>query len=66
MLTFLKRLLWDEAAFERWGRATLVALGQAIASGAIPTGIEGGGKLGWAISFVGLLISGGTKTSTTP
>lgn len=63
MFSFLKRLLWDESAFERYGRATLGAGALAIAtSGGIPTT-----KKEWFSAlaiFIALLVGSGQKNDS--
>ena len=36
MIPWLKKLLWDESAFERSGRAVLLMLGGLVATGQLP------------------------------
>lgn len=60
MLTFLKKLLWDEAAFERYSRAVFCTLGLTlVAIGKVPeTKKEWFGLL---FVFIALLTGAGDK-----
>lgn len=61
MLTFCKRLLWDESAFERYGRALIgtVGLAMVINGGKIPQ--TKGEWFSLLAVFLGLLIGSGDK-----
>lgn len=61
MLEFFKRLLWDESAFERYGRAILATAGLALIvnGGQIPQTKNEWLSLGAV--FVSLLVGSGDK-----
>ena len=44
MITWLKDLLYNEAAFLSFARLVVIMLGEALRDGLIPTGIDNGGK----------------------
>jgi hypothetical protein len=50
MIAWIKKLLWDETAFERFGRALLFAIGQAMQQGLLPVEV---GTTGW---YIGILL----------
>lgn len=67
MLPFLQNLLWDQAAFQRYGRAALLVGGQLVDKGVIPTGVGGAGHyVGPILMFLWLMIGAGTTTNGTP
>lgn len=52
MIEFLRKLLWDESAFERYGRGILIALAVAL-----PQAGAGTGEINW-ISVASALVAG--------
>lgn len=61
MIPWLKRILYDESAFERYGRALVFGLGTALTMGVIPAGMLGyyGGPI---LQALALVIGAGDKT----
>lgn len=60
MLSFLKKLIYDESAFERYSRACLIAGSVAIAT------VGADGAVNWwafAAAFLGGLIGAGEKNA---
>ena len=63
MLTFLKKLLWDETAFVRYSRAVLLGLGAAIAANELNIpGVPD--AWGIAVVSIGGLLGAGDKNTT--
>ena len=58
MIPWIKRLLWDQTAFERYGRAAILIVGGGIATGqmAVPEGYEWIGVV--AMGLAGLIGAG--------
>lgn len=60
MIEFVKRLLWDSAAFERYSRAALLALSMALATS------QSSGAIDWyaaGAAFLAGLIGAGEKNT---
>lgn len=57
MIPILRKLLWDESAFQRYARAFLFLVGELVRQGVIPTGIEGGGKYGVILQAIAFLVT---------
>jgi hypothetical protein len=67
MWPFLKSLIWDETAFQRYGRMLIFGLGAAVSAGMIQTGIDGGGgKIGTALQLLAFMIRAGDKNPSQP
>lgn len=64
MIPFLKRLLWDDAAFERYGKAILYGLATAMLSGAIEWPSWVSPKLITAMGAIAALIPTGQKNDS--
>lgn len=60
MITYLKKLLWDETAFERFGRAIVFGIGQAMQQGLLPTG-DKGWYVGIVMQALALAVGAGDK-----
>ena len=61
MITFLKRLLWDESAAERYGRAALGLFAYLVLTGAIVLPEPWGKLAGGGAMFGSTLIPAGQK-----
>lgn len=64
MFAWIRRLLWDESAFERWGRVCIFAIGEGIRNGTVPVP-PGWEKVGMALQALALLIAAGEKNVST-
>lgn len=58
MLTWLKALLYDEAAFLAVARLGVILLGEGFRAGLVPTGVDNGGAaIGPYVSLLAAFVS---------
>lgn len=61
MLTYLQRILWDEATAAQAGRALMIAYAAAVTQGLIPLG-----KLGWWSGVIAAIVAAYVPSGTPP